>query len=97
MTWKQGFFSGVIISIVVALLAPVSQWITHEVISPEYFPNAIEYAVATGQSTLKEAQNNFNLSGYIIQSTGFALIVGLVTSALVAIFTRRKPPEGVAA
>ncbi len=97
MTWKQGFFSGAIVSVVVALLSPVSQWITHEVISPEYFSNVIEYSVANNLISAEEARKNFNLSSYIIQGTSFALLVGLATSALVAIFTRRKPPEGAEA
>ncbi len=38
MTWYQGFVTGLIISVVVTLLSPLSQYITHQLITPEYVP-----------------------------------------------------------
>ena len=35
--WKQGFLSGCIVSLIVAILSPLSQYITMEIISPNYF------------------------------------------------------------
>lgn len=90
MTWKQGFVSGMMITAVVVILTPISQLITHELISPEYFENVSTYAVSQGQITQEEAESYFNLKNYLWQSTFFALIVGAVTSAVVAIFVRRK-------
>lgn len=89
MSWTQGFISGIIISVVVAILSPLAQYITHELITPEYFENAIEHAVETGRSR-EDAEAYFNLQSYILQSFFFALTVGTVTSALVALFVRRK-------
>ena len=90
MTWKEGFLSGLMMTIIITLLSPFSQLLTHYVISPEYFPNAIAYAVASGNSTQTEAEAYFNLNSYLIQFTIGALVMGIVTSAIVAIFTRRK-------
>jgi hypothetical protein len=56
MNWMQGFVSGVIISVIVAILSPLGQYLTHEVITPEYFPNAIEYAVSSGKLGQAEAE-----------------------------------------
>ncbi|NMM47593.1 DUF4199 domain-containing protein [Marinigracilibium pacificum] len=88
MTYKQGFISGLIISIIVAILSPVSQFITHKLITPDYFKNAIEYSVSSGNVTLEEAESYFNLNSYIIQSFIFAIVVGAITSAIVAFFTK---------
>ncbi len=96
MSWKQGFFAGFRISVVVALLAPLSQWITHTLISPEFFPNVIAYSVETGYATREEAEAFFNLRNYIIYSTIGAIIMGIITSALVALFVRRQPSAGQA-
>lgn len=91
MTWKQGFMSGLIISIIVALLSPLTQWLTHAVISPEYFPNAIAYSVEVGYHDSPEAAAEyFNLQSYMMQSGIGAVIMGVVTSAIVAIFLRRN-------
>ena len=90
MSWKQGFFAGLIITAVVTLLTPLSQYLTCAVISPEYFDNMIAYTVKTEAMTQKAAEANFNMKSYIIQSSIFAPVVGIVTSAIVAIFTRKK-------
>lgn len=91
MSWKQGFITGCIISVVVAVLSPLSTYIAHEFVSPGYFPNIIAYSVEQGEyATAEEAAEMFNLSSYIIQGAIFALISGVITSAIVAIFVRRK-------
>ncbi len=90
MTWKQGFVAGLIISIVVAVLSPLSQYITHSVITPEYFPNAISYSVENGKMNQEQAEAFFNLRSYIMQSTVGALVMGVLTSAIVALFLRKK-------
>lgn len=92
MTWKQGFMSGLIISIIVALLSPLTQWLTHAVISPEYFSNAIAYSVEVGYHDSPEAAAEyFNLQSYMMQGGIGAIIMGVVTSAVVAIFLKRSP------
>lgn len=91
MTWQQGMLSGAIISLVVALLAPGTQWVISTVISPHYFDNVIAYSVATGyHPTREEAEAYFNLGNYMMQSAVGALIMGLLTTAIVAIFLRPK-------
>ncbi len=91
MSYLQGFVSGMIISAIVTVFSPLTQWIISYVITPEYFLNVIEYSVKTGYyKTLEEAQAYFNYTNYAIQSTIWALIMGAITSAIVAIFTRSK-------
>ncbi|MFV8226715.1 DUF4199 domain-containing protein [Christiangramia aquimixticola] len=90
MTWSQGFVSGIIISIVVAILSPLVQYITHEFITPDYFENIIQHSVEKGALSQDAAEEYFSLYSYIIQSFFFALVVGVVTSALVSLFVKRK-------
>ncbi len=90
MSWKQGFVSGMIITAVVVILTPFSQLVTHELITPEYFENVKAFAVSRGQMTQEEANNYFNLSSYLWQSTVGALIMGAITAAIVAVFVRKK-------
>lgn len=90
MNWSQGFISGIVVSIVVAILTPLAQYITHTFVTPDYFPNIIDHAVERGSMTREAAEEYFNLTSYILQSFFFALVVGVVTSAIVALFVRKK-------
>lgn len=90
MSWTQGFVSGIIISVIVAMLSPLSQYITHEYITPDYFQNAITNAVENAGMTRENAETYFNFNSYRIQAAFGALGAGIVTSALVALFVRKK-------
>lgn len=90
MSYKQGFVSGLILTLIVTLLSPLSQYITSTIISPEYFPNVIRYVSIKGEMSKIEAENYFNLKNYIIQGLIGAPVMGLITTAIVAIFTRTQ-------
>ncbi|MEJ1221379.1 DUF4199 domain-containing protein [Sediminicola sp. 1XM1-17] len=90
MSWKQGFISGIIISIVVAVLTPLTQYIGSLWIAPNLFTNLINYKVETGQMTQEVARNYFNLKSYMVQGTFGALTMGVVTSAIVALFLKKQ-------
>lgn len=91
LSYKQGFVSGLFLTFFVTLLTPITQWIISTIITPDYFTNIIEYSVSKGYfKTIAEAESEFNLSNYMIQSTIGALVMGVFTSAIVAIFTKRK-------
>lgn len=91
MTYQQGLVSGVILSLIIALLSPFTQWITSYVITPEYFPNVIKRSVELGYyTTTEEAQANFNFKNYAIQGAIGALVMGFVTTAIAMIFIRSK-------
>ncbi len=90
MSYKQGFISGLVITVIVTLLSPLTQYITSTLITPEYFPNIINYSVNSGKMTQAEAESFYNLKSYIIQGLIGAPIMGLITTAIVAIFTKSK-------
>ncbi|HET8886181.1 MAG TPA: DUF4199 domain-containing protein [Salinimicrobium sp.] len=90
MSWTQGFLSGIVISIIVALSSPLTQYITFEFISPEYLDNAANFAVENNRMSAEAAAAFFNQTSYLIQAFFGALAMGLVTSALVAFFVKTK-------
>lgn len=89
MDWKQGFVAGFYITIVIVILSPLAQLITHFVITPNFFTNMIDYATQTGMMSREEAESYFSLGSYLIQSAGGALAMGIITSAVVALFTKK--------
>ena len=90
MTWLQGFLSGFLITVIVTILSPLTQYITSVIITPEFFPNAIEYATKSGKMTIEKASEFFTLKNYIIQGLIGSFVMGAATSAIVAVFVKRK-------
>jgi len=91
MNYKQGLISGIILSVIIALLSPLTQWVTSFVITPEYFPNVIKRSVEIGYfKTTAEAEANFNYQNYAIQGAIGALVMGIVTTTIAMIFIRTK-------
>ena len=90
MSWKEGFISGIILSIVIAVLSPITQYITNTTITPEYFPNVIKYIVDSGKMSQETAESYFNLKSYVLQGVFGALSMGIVTAAIVAFFLKKQ-------
>jgi len=93
MTWKEGFTAGVIMTVLITLLSPLAQYITYTVISPEYFENIIAFSVENRRMTREQAEGYFSLRSYLIQATFGALVMGVVTSAIVAWFLKSAPAK----
>jgi Na+/proline symporter len=90
MNYSEGFLSGLLITLVVTLFVPVTQYITLNIITPDFFPNMIEYVTRNDIMTREAAENNFNAQIYMMQGLIGALLMGVLTSAVVAIFTRKS-------
>ena len=90
MTYMQGFVAGLFVTLIVVILSPFSQYITSTFITPDYFDNVIAYSVSTGAMEQQAAEEYFNMKSYMVQSTIFAAVMGLITSAVVAFFVRSK-------
>lgn len=90
MSWKKGFFSGLFLTLVVVLLSPIAQYLTSRFISPEFFPNIIRYSVETDEMTRAQAEEHFSLLNYTIISAVFAIISGVLTSAVAALLVRKR-------
>ncbi len=89
-SWLRLFASGILISLVIALLSPLAQYITLKFITPDYLSNAIRHAVSTQQKTLYQAEHYFTIGNYIMQGILGSIALGTVTSAIVALFIRKK-------
>lgn len=90
MTWPQGFITGLGVAVVVAILSPLTQYIVSEIITPEYFENAISHAVEIRGMEMAQAREYFSLENYIWQSLMSAVGLGIFTSAIVALFVKKK-------
>jgi hypothetical protein len=90
LSWRQGFSAGCQFTALIVLLSPLTQWLTANVISPDYFANLTELSVSKGTMTREQAEQQFNLTYYVISSVMAGLIMGALFSAVVAFFTRTR-------
>lgn len=90
INFKQAFTSGLIITAIITALSPLTQIITTEIISPDYFNNMIDYSVEQEIYSPAEARVYFNLKSYILQSLWFTPLMGVITTLIVSLAVRRK-------
>lgn len=90
MNWRQGFISSIVISFIIAVFSPITQFITHEFISPQFFDRLIKLSVETKRMTSEQAQSYFNLSAYIWQSISGGISTGVVFGAIIAYILKPK-------
>ncbi|GAB3966647.1 hypothetical protein GCM10028806_07420 [Spirosoma terrae] len=96
MSYRQGLISGIILSVLISLMSPLTQWITSNLITPDYFPNVIKRSVELGYyKTTAEAAANFNYKNYAVQGAIGALIMGILTTAIAMFFVRTKSGRSV--
>lgn len=93
MTYKEAFVSGIITTVIITILSPFAQVLISEVISPNYFSNQIAYMVKMKRMTLLDATQYFNLKNYIQQVLIFTPIMGIITTLIVAAFTKKMNPQ----
>lgn len=90
MTYKQGLISALVLTLIITILSPALQVIISEVITPDYFYNAINYATEEGMMTEEEARKQFNLGNYLLQSTVGSAVSGVVLSLILPAFFKRS-------
>lgn len=92
MSWQQGILCGGIVSAVVAILSPLTQYFIYHFISPDYFQNIIDYEMHKAHFPMsqKNAIDFFSMKSFIIQGVFFSLSMGIVVSAVLALFMRKK-------
>jgi hypothetical protein len=74
----------------IALLAPLSTYVSVEYLSPDYFDNAIRMSVKNKMMTQIEAEEYFNTANYMFQNLIAAPVMGIITTLVVSIFLRSK-------
>ncbi|WP_338377270.1 DUF4199 domain-containing protein [uncultured Flavobacterium sp.] len=88
--WKQGFLSGAILSLFIAVLTPLVLFFTFEFISPDFFSNIIKYKVENSKMSVEDAEKYFSFSNYIYTNTFSTLSNGIVLSAIISFFIKTK-------
>ena len=90
ISFGQVFKSGLIVSLIIALLNPGVQYIISYVISPDYFANAIKHTVEGGFDTQENADAFFTYQSYVIQGIIWAILAGVISTLVIGLFIKSK-------
>jgi Protein of unknown function (DUF4199) len=89
ISFKQGFLCGMGVSIVVAILTPLSQWILYRFVTPDFFQNDINYRMSQGENTTA-LEFLYSTNWFLLVGVSAALITGAITSLILAAIMRTK-------
>lgn len=95
INWKQGLISAIVISFIVVLFSPITQFITHEFISPDFLENTINQIVLSKKLTLEEAKEYTTLTSSIWKNISDGLSFGVVIGAIVAYILKTKTTDSI--
>jgi len=90
ISWKQGFLSGTVLTVVIAVLSPMVNAVVYTYITPRFFDTMVAYRVAHKFQTLTQAKAYFNLHSYIVLGIFDTLSKGILTAAIIAFFIKTK-------
>ncbi len=90
MSYGQAFKSGLMMTLFITILSPVSQYITSVYITPHFFENVINYVVSNGKLTKEQANAEFNLNNYLMYSIIGAPVMGIITTSVVSFFAKKN-------
>lgn len=95
INWKQGLISTIVISFIIVLFSPITQFITHEFISPDFLENTINQIVLSKKLTLEEAKEYTTLTSSIWKNISDGLSFGVVIGAIVAYILKTKTTDSI--
>lgn len=91
MTFIQGLLAGIIMTLIITAVTPLTQYFIAEYVTPNFFPNAIIASVKEGYyQTEAEAREHFNYENYALTSTIGAFVMGLITTVVVSAILKTK-------
>lgn len=90
MSFKQGFVSGFITTILISILCVFTTWISMKLISPDFFNDAISYFTSNKTMTAENASQQFSLNSFIVQGFIGAVVTGLLFSLITSAFITKS-------
>lgn len=88
--FRHGFYSGLSLTILVALFSIPAQLLVHKLITPDYIDHAKDYAVQSGEMSSQQANNRFNITNFVLFFPIVYMIYGVVASFVLSLLLRKK-------
>lgn len=90
LTFKQAFFSGMIVTAIAIPLSQIGFAIFYYLINPNFFSAFKNYSVQTKIMDAGEADKYFTMSSYLIQIAMGMLLIGIVLSLILSLIYKSK-------
>lgn len=90
MDWKKGFLAGAVLSVMIAAITPLSQYIVFTYISPGFFDHIIAFRDEHSTLDRQFIEDYYTMSSFIFQSIFYTLSYGIVTAGIVAWFVKKE-------
>jgi nitrate/nitrite transporter NarK len=90
MNWREGFVSGLTLSLVIALFTTMIEYTKHHVVSPYYLETMKKIIVEQNKMTLENADNFFTFSNTLSQSIFYVISFGSVLAAAISLAIKSK-------
>lgn len=84
MTWQEGFTSGLMLTLIIALFTIMTEYTKHNVISPYFLDDMKSLILAEKRMTLEQANNAFSFSKTLSNTIFFTISVGVLITSIVA-------------
>uniref|UniRef100_UPI00404980E0 DUF4199 domain-containing protein n=2 Tax=Flavobacterium sp. TaxID=239 RepID=UPI00404980E0 len=90
MTWREGFVSGLMLTLIMALFTTMTEYTKHNVISPYFLDNMKALILKEGKMSVENANEFFSFSNTLSQSIFYVISVGVVITSIVSLIVRSK-------
>lgn len=90
ITFSLAFQTGFFITLIVAILSPGLSYIFHSWINPGFFASAREAAVKFFNTSAEQAEAEYNLKSFMVQSAIGAIVMGTISSLIIALAIRSR-------
>ena len=90
MNWREGFVSGLTLSLVIGLFTTMIEYTKHHVISPYYLETMQNIIIEQKKMTPENAGNFFTFSNTLSQSIFYVISFGSVLAAVVSLVIKSK-------
>lgn len=90
MSYDQALATGLRLTLFLVFLTPATHYLLIYLISPHYLSHMEAYSIATHQYDAEKASEYFSATGKLIQNLVYSVVIGILTSLVISLFTYRK-------
>lgn len=90
MTWQEGFVSGLMLTLIIALFTTMTEYTKHHVISPYFLEDMKALVVSENRMSETEAESYFSFSKTLSSSIFFTISIGVLITSIAAWVIKSK-------
>jgi hypothetical protein len=93
MTWREGFVSGLMLTLIIALFTTMTEYTKHHVISPYFLENMKALILKENKMSAENANQFFTFSNTLSQSIFYTISIGVVITSTISWIIKSKETD----